>query len=383
MSDVLSSVRSFFRRALGLPMADDLITLLRDHVGVSASQSQFPCNDFTLYFVRILCRDSYRITSTYPHVADYCIIEAKLMREVSNPEHEYLVVLVARGKDDRERLVAVIQCERTVPDNTSISTRTRAAASTASLSSASPLSPSKSLRSTIGAHDLITVYPPPAIRSSWYKLGSNRRRKALLSHSFDKNPSPPTLVELAAAVSAINTEFPDYGLMSEQGYSFAATLFSLLYNHENDNLSLDAGPQPSHQVPEASKVAGTFRNISIVKFDDIRKSYPNVKQRYLEIFGGHESDLHASRSLRTAGQDRDAARAREAEARAEAAASSAREAEAREEAAALREELAASRAREAEKDRELIVLRRLGGGHAGQERIARTHHFAPGLRYGI
>ncbi|RPD81480.1 hypothetical protein L226DRAFT_566246 [Lentinus tigrinus ALCF2SS1-7] len=352
-------------------MADDLITLLRNHAGASASQTQFPCNDFSTRFVTFLCKESFKINSTFPHVSEYCIIEAKLMKEESNPEHEYLIFPVARSKDDRQ-LVAVIRCERTVPDTTTTTTHSRAAASTASLSSTSPSSHSESLRSTIGADDMITVYPPPALGTHWYELGSDGRQEALLSHSFHNNPSPPTLVQLAAAVSAINKEFPDYGLTTQQCYWFAATLFWLLYNHENDSPSLDAGPQPSHQVPEASKVAGTFRNISIVKFDDIRKSYPNIKQRYLEIHAGHESELHAARSLRTAGQDRDAARAREAEARAreaearareaearaEAAASRAREAEARAEAAALREELAA-------KDRELIALRRLGGGHAG------------------
>ncbi|RPD61246.1 hypothetical protein L227DRAFT_63056 [Lentinus tigrinus ALCF2SS1-6] len=322
MPNLLSSLRTFFRRVLGLPMThNDLRTLL----DVKDGSEDFWFDHFEGAFIT-LCKNSYEPGSSLPPVSNFCISEIALKKKKTGSQHEFVHALIRESDQPDAPIVAVLKCERCVSDDVGPFTHARAMSSNTSVSSTPS---SQSLRTSIVAHDKVVVLP----LSKWSEPSLSNG--AIYKCKFTANP--PSLTQLAVAVYAIHQSSHLYTLHEKQCYWFAATLFRILLGHPFD--SLGDGQAVRDMIPGGRVRAGTFwRFIRVVDDDKVEKLYPAVDAEYRNRLALREQELQDARGMHRALAE---ARAREEEAKVREEEAKAREEQARAEAEEAKAQVAA------------------------------------------
>ncbi|KAI0369062.1 hypothetical protein BV20DRAFT_424722 [Pilatotrama ljubarskyi] len=233
MVNLLSSLRAFVHRVLGLPMSDapTLRYLLETHEGGNT----FSVQDFEASFLRA-CTLDRRSDSDIVKRARISLAGARVStiafyKDKVRSEHEYIVVELVvpdvadsptrdpEGSADsdvpvRVHKVGALLCERTVaPEHSNSSVQKGAIIHDLSPSSSSPnsSSPSSSSFSPIPAVDRFCVYDPPM---EWRISGSH----LVYKYTFEPHHSRPSIARVLAAASVLHDEAPDYLIRTRQCY---------------------------------------------------------------------------------------------------------------------------------------------------------------------
>ncbi|KAI9062261.1 hypothetical protein FKP32DRAFT_1593649 [Trametes sanguinea] len=244
------------------------------------------------------------------------ICKLRFMKDIKGLQHEYILTYVTvdgQRWDDRDARLGVILCERNVaPENDGNSQRLAAAVSNPD-SESSTLSASS--RVVIPAADRVMIHDPSNVSALEKKPG----HYCVYEHLFDvpkrlpKYPldptgipvldfappescslrgrddtSPPSLHDLAAAFIAIHRSAPEYTLLGNQRYWFAAMLYYTLGGERaaNDDLNAKIPPpetaviiptnDPDRPARKVS-VVGKFHNLwTAVTTEDVKDLYDRV-----------------------------------------------------------------------------------------------------------
>ncbi|KAI9062277.1 hypothetical protein FKP32DRAFT_1593663 [Trametes sanguinea] len=312
---LFSNLSAFVRRILHIPMADHeptLTSLLNVLQGAAMDEAE-------LQKVLNIAYDSAAYHhGLSPDRARIC--KLRFMKEKDGLQHEYIAAYVTvdgqRWDDPGARRLGVILCERNVaPENDGNLQHLAAAVSNPKSSGVSVSSTlSASSRVVIPAADRVMIHDPNNVSALETKPG----HYCVYEHLFDvpkpppkypldptdipvldfappescslrarNDASPPSLYDLAAAVSAIHRSAPEYTLLRNQCYWFAAMLYYTLGGERaaNDEPSAGIPPdaaviiptdnldRPTRKVP----VAGKFHNLwTAVTTKDVKTLYDRV-----------------------------------------------------------------------------------------------------------
>ncbi|KAI8976652.1 hypothetical protein BD414DRAFT_539197 [Trametes punicea] len=223
------------------------------------------------------------------------IRQVQFMKNVSSPEHEYLLLAVASAEDwDNDIPLGIIRCERTVdPED---ETYKRQSGAFLHKSSPSSESMSDSVR-PVGARDRFVVCPSYTGSSSasakvnvkrLFGLAKKMNRRdplglgygassfakavlrsgisssiTLYTYDFPCASNAPSFPQFLAALQAIHNYSPNYLLLSRQCYWFAGMLFRALVGEAVQNLQAQTDATVKHAADADKRVstknAGTFK----------------------------------------------------------------------------------------------------------------------------
>ncbi|OSD05127.1 hypothetical protein PYCCODRAFT_1432880 [Trametes coccinea BRFM310] len=307
---MLSTLSTFVRRLLHLPMSNDQVTL--------STILQLPSGTvLTVADVTDVLKHAYK-SAVYdntlnPDHARVCRLD--FMKVPTGVQHEYVLAYVTVDgrpwdQDPTARL-GIVQCERSVEGDDVTAMDHLAAVSFGSSAGTSISESSSDVDPRLKAADRLIVYTPR-------DLDTLRARKhwCLYEHTFtvsdtisnnpldptgisalDFNPpadctprsredtSPPRLYDIAAAAIAINHYQPQYDLIRNQCYWFAAMIYYTLGGERAADARLrkgipltaviHVGRTPDGQDSQVSVAqAGTFRGlVRAVTHSDVRQLY--------------------------------------------------------------------------------------------------------------
>ncbi|CDO71576.1 hypothetical protein BN946_scf184911.g46 [Trametes cinnabarina] len=265
---MLDTLSAFLHRLLRTPMADNPPTL--SEILCYGQGGAIPVESLTgvlrqAYVHAVSCQ------TFHPDRARICHIS--FMKEREGSQHEYVLAYVTVDgqpwADDSNKRLGVIRCERGAAENTTAAAHMKAASS--NLSSSGSSTPNSSAFE-ISAHDRVTIcniaqlseVRPPAdvcLYEHFFHIPSPAPIH-LLEPSGDSvlafNPpetcpprarddtSPPSLYDLAAAGIALKVVAPQYILLQNQCYWFAAMIYFML-----------GGPSAADDKPVKAPPKGT------------------------------------------------------------------------------------------------------------------------------